>query len=691
MEAAKNKDLKSSTFNMLQKLFISFLLIFINAALFAQSCPLSSLGQNPSTAFPVCGTTNFVQNSVPLCGSTAIIVPGCNDGALYSDRNPYWYKFTCYASGTLSFLVKPNNQGDDYDWQLYDVTNRDVNQVFQNPTWVVAANWAGTYGNTGASSAGTSGIQCASIPTDNRNSFAQMPTLIIGHQYLLLVSHYTDTQSGYSLSFGGGTAVITDPLLPKLDTASAFCDARQIKIKLNKKIKCSSLAANGSDFSINSAGIQVIGAVAPACGSGFDMDSVILTLNNPLPPGNFLVSVKTGTDNNTLLDNCDRGIPVGDKVGFTVFPLVPTPMDSLTTVKCAPQTLQLIFKKPLLCSSIAGNGSDFTVTGPSAVTITSAQGNCDANGLSKSILVQLSAPLQVGGTYRITLKTGSDGNTLLDECSQQTPAGSFINFNVKDTVNANFTYNILYGCKQNTVQYSHNAANGITNFTWTFDNATQSNLQNPIINYTNFNDKNTKLIVTNGVCSDTSSMTIKFDNLLEAAFTVTPVICPNEPVSFINNTSSANITQWIWNFGNGNTSTVKNPGTQLYVAPAAADYIVQPQLIVKNTYGCYDTATSPIKVVFSCFITVPTAFTPNNDGLNDYLYPLVAYKATKLQFSVYNRFGERVFYSENWEDKWNGRYKGKDADVGTYVWILRFTNSDTGKQTEQKGTSILIR
>ena len=676
---------------MLQKLFISFLLIFINTAVFAQSCPLSSLGQNPSTAFPVCGTTNFIQNSVPLCGSTPIIVPGCNDGALYSDRNPYWYKFTCYASGTLAFLVKPNNQGDDYDWQLYDVTNRDVNQVFQNPTWVVAANWAGTYGNTGASSAGISGIQCASIPSDNRNSFAQMPTLIIGHQYLLLISHYTDTQSGYTLSFGGGTAVITDPLLPKLLTGSAFCDARQIKIKLNKKIKCSSLAANGSDFSINSPGIQVISAVAPACGSSFDMDSVILTLNNPLPPGTFTVSVKFGTDNNTLLDNCDRGVPVGDQVSFTVLPLIPTPMDSLTAVKCAPQTLELIFRKPMLCNTIAANGSDFSVTGPTAVTITGAQGNCDANGLSKTILVQLSTPLQVGGTYRITLKVGSDGNTILDECSQQTPAGSFINFNIKDTVNANFTYNILYGCKQNAVQYLHNGANGITNYNWTFDNTGQSNLQNPILNYTNFNDKNTRLIVSNGVCSDTSSMTIKFDNLLEASFSVTPVICPNEPVTFTNNTVSNNITEWRWNFGNGNVSSLKNPAAQLYVAPAAADYIALPQLIVKNTYGCYDTATAPVKVVFSCFIAVPTAFTPNNDGLNDYLYPLVAYKATKLQFSIYNRFGERVFYSENWEKKWNGRYKERDADVGTYVWVLRYTHSDTGKQVEQKGTSILIR
>ena len=299
--------------------------------------------------------------------------------------------------------------------------------------------------------------------------------------------------------------------------------------------------------------------------------------------------------------------------------------------------------------------------------------------------------MQIGGTYRITLKVGTDGNTIMDECSQQTPAGSFIDFVVKDTVNANFTYNILYGCKVNAVQYLHNGANNITNYNWVFDNAAQSPLQNPIINYSNFKDKNAKLIVTNGICSDTAEMKITFDNLLEANFTVTPVICPNEPVIFTNNTISNNITNWQWDFGNGNTSTLKNPPQQFYNPQPLADYNALPKLIVKNTYGCYDTITAPVKVVFSCFIAVPTAFTPNNDGLNDYLYPLVAYRSTSLQFSVYNRLGERVFYSENWENKWDGRFKGRDADVGTYVWVLRYTNTVTGKKIEQKGTSILIR
>ena len=58
------------------------------------------------------------------------------------------------------------------------------------------------------------------------------------------------------------------------------------------------------------------------------------------------------------------------------------------------------------------------------------------------------------------------------------------------------------------------------------------------------------------------------------------------------------------------------------------------------------------------YIAGPSAFTPNNDGLNDYLYPLNAYKATNLLFKVYNRFGKLVFETKDctkkmeWKNKW---------------------------------------
>lgn len=655
----------------------------------AQVC--TTLGQTPETAFPVCGTTQFQQTTVPICNTTSLFVPGCtgSSNANYENKNPFWYKFTCYQSGTLGFLITPNNLGDDYDWQLYDVTGLSPAAVLTNTNIIVSGNWSGSYGTTGASSSGVSYIQCASDPAANAPRFAQMPNLIAGHDYILLISHFTDSQSGYSLQFSGGTAVITDPKLPKLATAFAYCDGQQIRITTNKKMKCSSLAADGSDFRVNIPGINAISAAANQCANGFDMDTLVVNLSAPLPPGTHKIYIKQGSDNNTLNDNCDRQIPAGDSLSFTVAPLFPTLMDSITPVKCKPTQLQLVFKKRIKCSSITAAGSEFVVTGPSVVTVASASGNCTADGLTEKIFITLANPIQVDGIYTLSLIAGTDGNTIVDECGQVTPP-STINFRAYDTVSAQFTYNINYGCKENIVSYHHYGGDHINIWQWNFDNRSSSNLQNPVVTYTNYTDKNTRLIVSNGVCSDTSLQTIKFDNYMEAAFSVTPVLCPGDTAYFVNKTKG-DVLSWLWIFGNGNTSISQNPPKQIYVPFAATDYYASPTLITLNKYGCYDTAVQKINVVHSCFVAVPSAFTPNGDGLNDYLYPLGAYKAGKIRFSVFNRFGQRVFYSENTALRWNGRYKGQEADAGTYVWYLEYVDNVTGKANLQKGYSILIR
>ena len=54
------------------------------------------------------------------------------------------------------------------------------------------------------------------------------------------------------------------------------------------------------------------------------------------------------------------------------------------------------------------------------------------------------------------------------------------------------------------------------------------------------------------------------------------------------------------------------------------------RLAVADTAGCTDTAYQLIQVEDNCYIAVPTGFTPNNDGRNDYLYPLNAFKVTDL-------------------------------------------------------------
>ena len=458
-------------------------------------------------------------------------------------------------------------------------------------------------------------------------------------------------------------------------------------------MKCNSLNADGSDFTITPAFAPIISAEGVNCNNEFDMDSIVLTLASPVPPGNYTITVKNDASGTNLLDNCGRTIPLGQNLSVTVFPQIPTPMDSLTKIGCAPDELELVFTRPMKCNTVATDGSDFTVTGATPVTVISAAGfNCSTDGLSSIIKVKLSAPIQTAGNYRITLKQGTDGGTISNECSMETPAGSFINFTTADTVNADFAYDIHFGCITDVIDYKHNGLNGVNKWLWTFNDGITSTKKDTSISYTVFGNKTATLIVSNGVCSDTSTnSSILLDNELKAVFENTAVVCPEDGAIF-KDRSYNRVVAWNWSFGDGLTSNLQAPPPQFYnVNNDNSIRDLSTRLIVTNDLGCSDTATGTIRVVGNCFIAVPKAFTPNGDGLNEFLYPTNAYKAKDLYFAIYNRNGNKLFETRNWQVKWDGTFKGNPQDPGTYVWFLQYTHIETGERYNLKGTTILLR
>lgn len=681
---------------MVKKIFTLLLVSAFVSGAFAQTCSLP--GMTPSNAFPVCGTSVFHESQVTNCTGPNVAQTGCSIGATSSSS--FWYKFTCFQTGTLGFLISGISSTDDYDWVLFDITGHNPTDVFTDPTLAISINLYGA-GNgpaqypespTGCRPGATGNVHCEGSANGN-TPFNAMPTIVVGHEYLLMVTNWTRSTTGYDLTFTGGTASITDPKDPHLLNARAACDGTTTTIKTNKRMKCNSLSATGSEFTLNPPLANIISASGFGCSNGFDMDSLILTLDAPLPPGNYTISIRKGSDGNTVRDACDREIPEGENIPLVVFPLIPTPMDSLTKPGCAPDELQLVFRKNIKCSTIAADGTDFRVdmvSGTGPVTVVSASGNCSADGLTPIIKVKLSAPIQTKGTYRIYLQTGSDGNSIVDECNQFTPPNAFLVFNTKDTVNADFTYTIRWGCIRDTVNYSHDGRNEVNLWKWNFDNLRSSRLQNPSIIYGTFGQKFTQLIVSNGVCHDTSALVpVLLDNDLKADFETNSFVCPKDKAQF-KDKSIGHIVSWTWDFGNGSTSNLQNPPDQVYQVPFTTRDVF-PRLIIENNLGCRDTAIQKIILPNNCYIAVPNAFTPNRDGLNDYLYPLNAYKSSNLLFRVYNRVGQLVFETRDWTKKWDGTFKGQGADFGTYVWILQYTDTETGKRVEQKGTTVLLR
>lgn len=668
-----------------RSIFLLFLFFFQKG--FSQPC--TTLGQTPSTAFPVCGTSTFTQATVPICATNPLYVPGCSGvtTALYENKNPFWYKFTCFTSGTLGFLITPLAPNEDYDWQLYDITGHNPDDIFTDTSLVVAGNWSGTYGNTGASATGIVGINCASVPTDNEPTFQRMPVLIQGHEYLLLVSHFTDTQSGYSLSFGGGTAVITDPTEPHLATAKPDCDGQRITLKINKKMRCNSLTATGSEFSISPAAATVVSAVAANCSSAFDFDEVLITLSNTLPNGNYQLIINNGADGNSLRDVCGRNIPVEQASFFYALPQ-PIFADSIGKPACAPDSVRIYFPKKITCTTIAANGSDFSVVGPTPVTVISAAGNC-VNGLTEYITVKFSSPIYTRGSYRLNLIAGTDGSTVIDECNVQLPTQS-LNFLTEDTVSARFNYTTQLDCRRNTVLFSHNGAHFVNSWNWTFNDSIKVQTQNHIIVFPATSTNTIQLIVGNGVCRDTARAMIVMNNEVKAAFEMPDVICPEDPLIVVDS-SKGLIDRWNWSFGNINTSTLTAPAPQYFPQTNIEAYYIIKLRVTNNTLGCSDSISKKIRVLNNCFIAVPTAFTPNNDGLNDFLYPNNAIKAQNLEFKVYNRWGQLVFATNDWREKWNGKIGGLEQAPGVFVWYLKYTHRDTNQKVFQKGTTTLIR
>jgi gliding motility-associated-like protein len=151
-----------------------------------------------------------------------------------------------------------------------------------------------------------------------------------------------------------------------------------------------------------------------------------------------------------------------------------------------------------------------------------------------------------------------------------------------------------------------------------------------------------------------------------------------------------NITSWQWNFGNGSSSTQKNPEPFKYPFNSSEKtYVVT--LKVTDETGCTDSASRNIVVVGNCNIAVPSAFTPNRDGRNDELFPTNAFNANNLIFRVYNRFGQIVFQTKDWQKKWDGNVNGQPQPSGTYVWTLDYVLKTTGRPYSFKGTTQLIR
>ena len=135
---------------------------------------------------------------------------------------------------------------------------------------------------------------------------------------------------------------------------------------------------------------------------------------------------------------------------------------------------------------------------------------------------------------------------------------------------------------------------------------------------------------------------------------------------------------YIWQDGSTKSHyTVKHPGTY--------------SVTVTNNCGTgssHDEINVTEKI---CSIYFPTAFTPNNDRINDVFKILNPYNLTDFHIVIYDRWAQKVFESTDYTKGWDGTIKGQRAEMASYVWYCEFINPGHTTKTKMKGQVILIR
>lgn len=273
-------------------------------------------------AIPICQTV-YNQNNAYSGVGTINELNGANQGCLSTgENNSTWYILTTLTAGNLVFTLTPNVVSD-YDFAVWDLTDKSCSDITAG-LLPIRCNFA-SLANTGPG--GLTGLSTgAALPSYGAAgpAFSSAINATAGQTFVILVNNASGNAAGYSLNFTASTCQLSDNAFATIKsiTQPAGCNApNTLTILLSENIKCSSLAANGSDFQLTPPNAAITSAVAAACGGGGGFaNKIVLNFATSIPAGAYNLSVKNGSDGNTLIDNCNNITPVGTGLNFNVTP-----------------------------------------------------------------------------------------------------------------------------------------------------------------------------------------------------------------------------------------------------------------------------------------------------------------------------------------------------------------------------------
>lgn len=402
----------------------------------------------------------------------------------------------------------------------------------------------------------------------------------------------------------------------------------------------------------------------------------------------------------TCFGDCNASLNVTPQSGTAPFSYVWTPNVSSTNIAnglcagsytvditdangCANQYIYTITQPAVLTLSLSGtdticSGDNTTITataGGGTGPYTVSWDNSLPNGTSQTVSPSAST------LYTATL-TDANGCNI-----QQT-----FSVTIAPAPVASFTPG-PGDCAPAIVQFTNTTQGGNT-WLWDFGDSNTSmdtsSLQNPSYTYNAPGTYDITLIASvNSGCSDTIVMTAAvtvFPNPVADVAALTETVSELSPDVTFNDLSNGG-TYCVFYFGDGDSLVGCNWGSYTHTYPAAGTYTAMQ--IVLNADGCADTTYITIVVEEETTVYVPNAFSPNNNGLNEFF---MAYgtKVETFNMLIFDRWGNLLFESKDISKGWDGTYKGTLCQEDVYVWKINFTDKQ-GRKHKMIGHVSLIR
>lgn len=219
-------------------------------------------------------------------------------------------------------------------------------------------------------------------------------------------------------------------------------------------------------------------------------------------------------------------------------------------------------------------------------------------------------------------------------------------------------------------------AGGGGTYSWSSGGTAQTEIVTPVTTTTY------TVTVSNGSCSDTAAIT---------------VVVNSGPTANAGQDTTINLGNSVVLNGSGGGTYSWSPTTDLD-DPTAANPTASPTVTttyvvtVTDVNGCTSSDTVVVTVVLDCGdIFIPNIFSPNGDNHNDKLKVYGSICIEEFHWSIYDRWGELVFESENPSDEWDGTYKGKMLDPAVFAYKLTYRQIGQTEEQELHGNVTLVK